>query len=175
MTEPTAAPAAPPALAGITVLDLSSVGPAARAGRMLADYGATVIKVAPVPRNAGVQIQPPFYAYSATGGITFTFGGLRINAQAEVIGTDWRPIPGLYACGEMVGGLYYDNYPAGTGLVSGATFGRIAGKSAATRAPLMDQPSPGRGAIRAAQANSSGAAQHREGAPVAGATEGWVP
>lgn len=53
-----------PALAGITVLDLSSVGPAARAGRMLADYGATVIKVAPVPRNAGVQIQPPFYAYS---------------------------------------------------------------------------------------------------------------
>jgi alpha-methylacyl-CoA racemase len=53
-----------PALAGITVLDLSSVGPAARAGRMLADYGATVVKVAPVPRNAGVQIQPPFYAYS---------------------------------------------------------------------------------------------------------------
>ncbi len=119
--------------------------------------------------------KPPFYAYSATGGITFTFGGLRINAQAEVIGTDWRPIPGLYACGEMVGGLYYDNYPAGTGLVSGATFGRIAGRSAATRAPLMDQASPGRGSTRAAQASSSGAAQHREGAPVAGATEGWVP
>ena len=51
-------------LDGITVLDLSSVGPAARAGRMLADYGATVIKVGPVPRDGGVQIVPPFYAYS---------------------------------------------------------------------------------------------------------------
>ena len=74
---------------------------------------------------------PPYHAYSATGGITFTFGGLRVNEKAEVIGTDWRPIPGLYACGEMIGGLFYDNYPAGTGLVAGATFGRIAGRHAA--------------------------------------------
>jgi tricarballylate dehydrogenase len=75
--------------------------------------------------------KPPYYAYSATGGITFTFGGLKINENAEVIGTDWRPIKGLYCCGELVGGLFYDNYPAGTGLVSGATFGRIAGRNAA--------------------------------------------
>lgn len=75
--------------------------------------------------------KPPFYAYTATGGITFTFGGLKVDESARVIGTDWRPIPGLHACGEMVGGLFYDNYPAGTGLVSGATFGRIAGRSAA--------------------------------------------
>jgi hypothetical protein len=77
--------------------------------------------------------KPPYYAYSATGGITFTFGGLKVNENALVIGTDWRPIKGLYCCGEMVGGLFYDNYPAGTGLVSGATFGRIAGRNAATR------------------------------------------
>jgi tricarballylate dehydrogenase len=76
--------------------------------------------------------RPPFYAYSATGGITFTFGGLKVNQAAQVIGTDWRPIKGLFCCGEMVGGLFYDNYPAGTGLVSGATFGRIAGRSAAS-------------------------------------------
>ncbi len=75
--------------------------------------------------------KPPFYAYSATGGITFTFGGLKVDETARVIGTDWRPIPGLLACGEMIGGLFYDNYPAGTGLVSGATFGRIAGRTAA--------------------------------------------
>lgn len=74
--------------------------------------------------------KPPFYAYSATGGITFTFGGLKVNESAQVIGTDWRPIKGLYCCGEMIGGLFYDNYPAGTGLVSGATFGRIAGRNA---------------------------------------------
>jgi tricarballylate dehydrogenase len=75
--------------------------------------------------------KPPYYAYSATGGITFTFGGLRVDENAQVIGTDWRPITGLFACGEMIGGLFYDNYPAGTGLVSGATFGRIAGRAAA--------------------------------------------
>ena len=75
--------------------------------------------------------EPPFAAWSATGGITFTFGGLAIDDHARVIGTHWRPIPGLYTCGEMVGGLFHFNYPGGTGLVSGAVFGRIAGRSAA--------------------------------------------
>ncbi len=74
---------------------------------------------------------PPFVCYPATGGITFTFGGLKIDANARVIGTDWRPITGLYACGEMVGGLFHGNYPGGSGLTSGAVFGRIAGTAAA--------------------------------------------
>lgn len=52
------------ALEGTTVLDLSSVGPAARATRLLADYGALVVKVGPVPRRAGVATAPPAYAYS---------------------------------------------------------------------------------------------------------------
>jgi len=82
--------------------------------------------------NWAIKLEsPPYFAYSVTGGITFTFGGLKINEKAQVIGTDWRPLPGLFTCGEMVGGLFYDNYPAGTGLVSGATFGRIAGRQAA--------------------------------------------
>ncbi len=90
--------------------------------------------LAPPKSNWALRLDsPPFYAYSATGGITFTFGGLRVDDQTRVIGTDWRPIPGLFACGEMIGGLFYDNYPAGTGLVSGATFGRIAGRTAAGR------------------------------------------
>jgi tricarballylate dehydrogenase len=75
---------------------------------------------------------PPFRAYPVTGGITFSFGGLRINQHAAVIGTDWEPIAGLYTCGEMVGGLFHNNYPGGSGLMSGAVFGRIAGTSAAT-------------------------------------------
>ena len=74
---------------------------------------------------------PPFVAYSVTGGITFTFGGLKITQDAQVVATDWKPIPGLYTCGEMVGGLFHYNYPLGTGLMSGAVFGRIAGRSAA--------------------------------------------
>jgi tricarballylate dehydrogenase len=73
---------------------------------------------------------PPFEAYAITCGITFTFGGLRIDGDAAVINTDGAPIGGLYAAGELVGGLFYFNYPGGTGLMSGAVFGRIAGASA---------------------------------------------
>ena len=74
---------------------------------------------------------PPFAAFAVTCGITFTFGGLRINSDAQVMSTDGAPIPGLYAAGELVGGIFYFNYPGGTGLTNGAVFGRIAGTSAA--------------------------------------------
>jgi tricarballylate dehydrogenase len=74
---------------------------------------------------------PPFTAWPVTGGITFTFGGVRVNDRAQVMNTSWIPIPGLFACGEMVGGLFHYNYPGGTGLMSGAVFGRIAGANAA--------------------------------------------
>ncbi len=73
---------------------------------------------------------PPFVAYPVTGGITFTFGGVKVNDRAQVLDTRWEPISGLYACGEMVGGLFHVNYPGGTGLMSGAVFGRLAGASA---------------------------------------------
>jgi tricarballylate dehydrogenase len=56
---------------------------------------------------------------------------LRIDGSARVLDTDLQPIPGLYAAGELVGGLFYFNYPGGTGLISGAVFGRLAGTSAA--------------------------------------------
>ena len=56
-------------LDGITVLDLSSVGPASRCSRILADYGASVVKVGPPPRKSGVQIQPPYWSYSAGRGM----------------------------------------------------------------------------------------------------------
>jgi tricarballylate dehydrogenase len=75
--------------------------------------------------------QPPFAAYGVTCGITFTFGGLHTDAKARVIGQDGEPIGGLFAAGELVGGLFYFNYPGGTGLTSGAVFGRIAGQGAA--------------------------------------------
>jgi tricarballylate dehydrogenase len=73
---------------------------------------------------------PPYEAYAVTCGLTFTFGGLRIDADARVIDGDGAPIPGLYAAGELVGGLFYFNYPGGTGLMSGAVFGKIAGSHA---------------------------------------------
>ncbi|HEY5645790.1 MAG TPA: FAD-dependent tricarballylate dehydrogenase TcuA, partial [Pseudomonadales bacterium] len=75
---------------------------------------------------------PPFEAYGVTCGVTFTFGGLDVDPSARVRSQDGQPIPGLYAAGELVGGLFYFNYPGGSGLTSGAVFGRIAGRMAAT-------------------------------------------
>ena len=78
---------------------------------------------------------PPYDAYSTTCGITFTFGGLRIDKETgQVINVHFHPIRGLFCAGEMVGGLFYFNYASGTGLVSGAVFGRMAGRSAALAA-----------------------------------------
>ena len=74
--------------------------------------------------------QPPFEAYAVTCGLTFTFGGLRIDREARVVDDDGAPIPGLFAAGELVGGLFWFNYPGGTGLMSGSVFGRIAGTGA---------------------------------------------
>ena len=75
--------------------------------------------------------EPPFEAYAITCGITFTFGGLRIDPEARVQSTDYRPIPGLFAAGELTGGVFYHNYPGGTGLMNGSVFGKVAGHSAA--------------------------------------------
>jgi len=95
-----------------------------------------------IPKSnwANVLDTPPFEAYAVTCGITFTFGGLRIDTHARVISTDGAVIPGLYAAGELVGGIFYFNYPGGTGLTNGAVFGRIAGTSAATPQVPGDEP-----------------------------------
>ncbi|MYD53054.1 MAG: FAD-binding dehydrogenase [Chloroflexi bacterium] len=75
---------------------------------------------------------PPYLGYAVTCGITFTFGGLRIEPRSgQVLDTEDRPMTGLYAAGELVGGLFYNNYAGGSGLMAGSVFGRIAGRSAA--------------------------------------------
>lgn len=77
--------------------------------------------------------RPPFVAYAVTCGITFTFGGLKVNSQAQVLDEEDRPIDGLYAAGELVGNLYYVKYAGGAGLTSGSVLGRIAGAEAAVQ------------------------------------------
>lgn len=74
---------------------------------------------------------PPFKAYPVTGGITFTYGGVQVGETGGVVHEDGHEIPGLYACGEMVGGVFFNGYPGGSGLTSGAVFGRRAGLGAA--------------------------------------------
>lgn len=95
--------------------------------------GRCTVGIEPRKSNwANTLDTPPFEAYGVTCGITFTFGGLRVQPQtAQVLDLNFHPIPGLYAAGEMVGGIFYFNYPAGTGLVSGSVFGKIAGTAAA--------------------------------------------
>ncbi len=91
--------------------------------------------LSPDKTNWAMPIEtPPFSAFRVTCGLTFTFGGLRIDETGCVIDTDLRPITGLYAAGELVGGLFYGNYPGGSGLSAGAVFGRLAGSSAAAHA-----------------------------------------
>src|SRR5262245_310441 len=89
-----------------------------------------------IPKSNWAQTitEAPLAAYAVTCGITFTFGGLKITTDAQVLDTAQKPLRGLFCAGEMVGGLFYDNYPGGSGLVSGSVFGRRAGKGAALHA-----------------------------------------
>ena len=87
--------------------------------------------VVPAKSNWANPIEaPPFYAYPVTCGITFTFGGLKVDSAARVLDIEDVPITGLYAADELVGGIFYFNYPGGSGLTAGLVFGRRAGSAA---------------------------------------------
>jgi alpha-methylacyl-CoA racemase len=83
------------------VLDLASVGPAARTSRWLADYGAAVVKIGPPPDQSGVQITPPFYAYGGHRGMQRVLldlktpagvdAFLRLATDADVVIESFRP------------------------------------------------------------------------------------
>ncbi|HLH58814.1 MAG TPA: FAD-dependent tricarballylate dehydrogenase TcuA [Streptosporangiaceae bacterium] len=77
---------------------------------------------------------PPYYGYAVACGITFTFGGVHVDPGARVLDDSGAPLPGLFAAGELVGGLFSGNYPGGSGLTAGAVFGRLAGIGAAAAA-----------------------------------------
>jgi tricarballylate dehydrogenase len=93
--------------------------------------GVRTEDIEPPKSNWALPIdKPPFTGFVVTCGITFTFGGLRIDTGAAVLDTSGQRIPGLFAGGELVGGIFYGNYLGGAGLMSGSVFGRQAGKSA---------------------------------------------
>jgi len=95
---------------------------------------ATVAGYAPKKSNWARAIErPPFLAFPIICGNCFTFGGLKVDADARVIDADGAVIPGLYAAGETIG-LYYGTYAGATSVLRGAVFGRIAGGHAAAAA-----------------------------------------
>jgi tricarballylate dehydrogenase len=86
-----------------------------------------------VPKTNWAQTieQPPFEAYQVGCGISFTFGGIATDGSSgQVVDAARQPIPGLYAAGELVGGLFYFGYPGGSGLMAGSVFGKLAGEHA---------------------------------------------
>ena len=86
----------------------------------------------PPKSNWAIKIDaPPFVAFTVTGAITYTYGGLKIDAQAQVLSMEDKPIPGLFAAGEIVGGIFYHNSLKAAGLMHGSVFGRLAGANAA--------------------------------------------
>ena len=94
--------------------------------------GRSTPGISPVKTNWANRIEkPPFVAYAVTCGITCTYGGLQVNTDAQVLDQEGKVIPGLYAAGEMVGGLYYIKYAGGAGLTAGSVLGRAAGNHAA--------------------------------------------
>lgn len=80
----------------------------------------------------------PYYAYPIMPGICFTFGGIKVNRNAQVVDADGKTIPGLYAAGEA-SGLYYQVYTGATSVMRGAVFGKLAGEHAAA---LRGSPGP---------------------------------
>ncbi|HJM76623.1 MAG TPA: FAD-dependent tricarballylate dehydrogenase TcuA [Dehalococcoidia bacterium] len=96
--------------------------------------GVSTTGIEPPKSNWALPLnQPPYIGFAVTCGLSFTFGGLRIDGKSgAVLDTEDRPINGLFAAGELVGGLFYHNYAGGSGLMAGAVFGRLAGESAAT-------------------------------------------
>ncbi len=94
--------------------------------------GKRTLGIEPPKSNWALPIDtPPYLGFPVTCGITFTFGGVKVDASARALDHHDRPLPGLFAAGELVGGLFYHNYPGGSGLMAGAVFGRRAGRAAA--------------------------------------------
>lgn len=78
---------------------------------------------------------PPFCAYPLRPGITFTYLGVRVDAQARVLMQDGQPATNVFAAGEiMAGNILRRGYAAGVGMTIGTVFGRIAGEGAARHA-----------------------------------------
>jgi tricarballylate dehydrogenase len=99
--------------------------------------GKSTVGLTPPKSNWAFPLDsPPFIAYPLTCAITFTFGGIRTDSSARVVTPAGTPIPGLYAAGEVTG-LYYHEYPVGTSVIRGITFGRIAGAHAAASATAL--------------------------------------
>lgn len=113
---------------------------AVQPGRLDLDLldGKGAAGISPPKSNWALPIEvAPFVGVPVKGGITFTFGGLKVGPDTRVIDDAGAVIKGLFAAGEIAGEFFYYNYPGATSVLRGAVFGRIAGRNAARAQPRV--------------------------------------
>ena len=81
-------------------------------------------------KNPHPVAKAPFYAVPFQGGMTATFGGPKIGKNGEVLNGENQPVPGLFACGNAIGGLFYYDYIVGSQLTAAVIWGRLSAKEA---------------------------------------------
>ena len=112
-----------------TIADYNDACPAGTFNPRTLD-GLATVGLSPPKSNYAVPLDtPPYHVYPIISSNTFTFGGLKVNVNAQVVNNDGDPLPGLYAAGETVG-IYHGNYPGATSVLRGAVFGKRAGEHA---------------------------------------------
>tara|TARA_Y100001970_G_scaffold9697_1_gene11409 strand:- start:2842 stop:4317 length:1476 start_codon:yes stop_codon:yes gene_type:complete len=93
--------------------------------------GKSNLNIQPNRNNWALPLDtPPYEAYPTIAGMTFCYGGIKTTIDGEVVNKNGDIINGLFAVGEMLGGLWYKNYPSGGGMMAGSVFGKKAGKKA---------------------------------------------
>ena len=110
--------------------------PAENLKRAVAEYNKAVeTKKDPLGRNPNVLVnkieKAPFYSGRLTMAVHHTMGGIEINSKAQVMDRYQKPIPGLYAAGEVTGGVHGTNRVGGNAVAEIFTIGRMAGQNAA--------------------------------------------
>jgi len=116
-----------------TIDEFNAACPAEDGSDYITRDGRSTRGITPAKTNWARRIDtPPYTSFAAACGITFTYGGLKVNPRMQVIDKRDRTIKGLYGCGELTGGFFFHNYPGGAGLLRGALTGRVGGRSAAT-------------------------------------------
>ncbi|MBS0530572.1 MAG: FAD-binding protein [Proteobacteria bacterium] len=120
----------PPAILARTVatFNAAATGDAARFDATRCDGLAATGLTPPKSNWARPIAKPPFLAYPLVGAIAYTFGGIATNERAEVLRDD-RPIPGLYAAGEMTA-HFHGTAPNAVSMLRSVVFGKIAGEQA---------------------------------------------
>ena len=128
-----------PAAARLAVDEFNAACPEGPIDQSVLDGKATTGLIPEKTNWAAPVAVPPYFGFPLRPGITFTYMGVEVNDQAQILMADGKPSANLFAAGEiMAGNVLGQGYLAGIGMTIGAVFGRIAGEEASR---LLNRPS----------------------------------